>query len=341
MRAFSSFFLVAAILVAFLGNAVADDVLFSDDFEANTAVTMPTQAADPAYPISPGTDMEWTIAYDTVGTNAQVWNNVDPSYPADDAGDDKYLAFNHNMGTADAVAWAHGWDPETTLDQKVELSFDLWVQSSLFPLDRYFCTTTYDGPEGSWWSSGRAWSLQFRSDGSIVYYDAPNFTDTGLTFTTDTWQHVALAADLEARTYTLTVEGSSVDLSWSHDQDTHKIQALYLQSCKAGGTSAVDNLSFTVSTTELLPGDLNGDDFVGGDDLDIVRSFWGQNVTAGDLLAGDPSGDGFVGGDDLDIVRANWGTGTPPAPSAVPEPATLALALTGLLATWIIRRRRP
>jgi len=91
----------------------------------------------------------------------------------------------------------------------------------------------------------------------------------------------------------------------------------------------VDDL-LIVSTDELaLDGDLNSDGFVGGDDLDIVRSFWGQNVPAGDLLQGDPSGDGFVGGDDLDIVRANWGQGTPPAPSAVPEPASWILLLVG------------
>ena len=93
------------------------------------------------------------------------------------------------------------------------------------------------------------------------------------------------------------------------------------------------------SGEEPLPGDLNDDGFVGGDDLDIVRSFWGQNVTPGDLLSGDPSQDGFVGGDDLDIVRANWGQGAPPAPSAVPEPNTL-VALFGLLGIGLFAWRK-
>ena len=83
----------------------------------------------------------------------------------------------------------------------------------------------------------------------------------------------------------------------------------------------MNELSFT-------PGDLNGDGFVGGGDLDIVRSFWGQSVTPGNLLHGDPSGDGFVGGDDLDEVRAHWGEGTPP--NAVPEPSTLILCLLAI-----------
>ena len=86
-----------------------------------------------------------------------------------------------------------------------------------------------------------------------------------------------------------------------------------------------------------LPGDLDGDGFVGGNDLDIVRSFWGQFVTEGNKLHGDPSGDGFVGGADLDEVRAHWGEGTPPAPVDVPEPSILVL-LGGLLGLAFWRR---
>ena len=91
---------------------------------------------------------------------------------------------------------------------------------------------------------------------------------------------------------------------------------------------------------QLLVGDLDGDGFVGGSDLDIIRNFWGQAVTPGSKLHGDPSGDGFVGGDDLDEVRAHWGEGTPPM--AVPEPSTIILSLLGALVLavgWWQRRR--
>ena len=91
-----------------------------------------------------------------------------------------------------------------------------------------------------------------------------------------------------------------------------------------------------VTISQGLAGDLNGDGFVGLDDLDIILGAWNQNVPPADPAA-DPSGDGFVGLDDLDIVLNNWNAGTPPPPSIVPEPATLALIGLGALA--MLRRR--
>ena len=95
---------------------------------------------------------------------------------------------------------------------------------------------------------------------------------------------------------------------------------------------------------QLLAGDLDGDGFVGGNDLDIIRSFWGQSVTPGNLLHGDASANGVCSGQDLDIVRAHWGEGTPPGTSAVPEPSTWIGLLSFLTANLILGRshkRRP
>ena len=88
-----------------------------------------------------------------------------------------------------------------------------------------------------------------------------------------------------------------------------------------------------------IPGDLDGDGFVGINDLNIVLSNWNQNVPPADPLA-DLSGDGFVGIDDLNAVLSNWNAGTPPAIHAnIPEPGTMAaLGLTGLALTHRHRR---
>ena len=86
-----------------------------------------------------------------------------------------------------------------------------------------------------------------------------------------------------------------------------------------------------------LIGDLDGDGFVGINDLNIVLGVWNQNVPPADPRA-DPSGDGFVGIDDLNEVLGNWNAGTPPSAAAVPEPATLTLLSIGGFAA--LRRRR-
>ena len=77
---------------------------------------------------------------------------------------------------------------------------------------------------------------------------------------------------------------------------------------------------FDISITPSIPGDLDGDGFVGLDDLDIILNHWNQTVTVGDLLMGDVTGpgdvpDGYVGLDDLDVLLNNWNAGTPPATS--------------------------
>ncbi|MEZ6193031.1 MAG: PEP-CTERM sorting domain-containing protein [Phycisphaerales bacterium] len=66
---------------------------------------------------------------------------------------------------------------------------------------------------------------------------------------------------------------------------------------------------------------------------------WNQNVTPGDVLAGDLNGDGFVGIEDLNAVLGNWNAGTPPMDvlTSVPEPAGAVLMLTGI--AGLSRRR--
>jgi len=98
----------------------------------------------------------------------------------------------------------------------------------------------------------------------------------------------------------------------------------------SGTVEELSNVSANqlLTLVEIILGDLDGNGFVGVDDLNIVLSNWNQNVTPGDLLAGDATGDGFIGVDDLNIVLGNWNAGTSP-PALVPEPASLVLLLMG------------
>ncbi len=99
-------------------------------------------------------------------------------------------------------------------------------------------------------------------------------------------------------------------------------------------TDTGGNIGTDATVNELvinvpLVGDLNGDGFVGIDDLTLVLANWNLNVPPGDPAA-DPSGDGFVGIDDLSTVLGNWNAGTPPVapPTAPPVLETSASAPT-------------
>lgn len=91
-----------------------------------------------------------------------------------------------------------------------------------------------------------------------------------------------------------------------------------------------DDVRDRFDAVAFLPGDIDGDGFVGITDLNLVLGNWNQSVPPGDPLA-DPSGDGFVGIADLNEVLGNWNAGTPPT-SSVPEPAAVGLLLLGSLA---------
>ncbi len=98
-----------------------------------------------------------------------------------------------------------------------------------------------------------------------------------------------------------------------------------------------NGVPYTLSIAETVTNtpDLNGDGFVGIEDLDLLLANWGN--AAGSPAGGDANGDGLVNADDLAIVQAAWGDGTPPS-GLVPEPGSLALlAAGGVLA---LRRRR-
>ena len=92
-----------------------------------------------------------------------------------------------------------------------------------------------------------------------------------------------------------------------------------------------------------LPGDLNGDGYVGLDDLQPILDHWNQTVTLGDSLQGDVSGpggsgpDGYVGLDDLQPVLDHWNSGTLPS-STAPEPS--GIAVWAMAGHFIIFKRR-
>ncbi|GAB4108523.1 MAG: hypothetical protein Kow00105_15800 [Phycisphaeraceae bacterium] len=96
----------------------------------------------------------------------------------------------------------------------------------------------------------------------------------------------------------------------------------------------------TVGPPLPIPGDIDGDGFVGITDLNILLTNWNLSVPKGDTSQGDLAGegDGFVGIDDLNFLLSLWNTGSPPAMAfAIPEPSGLLMGLPIVLS--LLRRR--
>lgn len=68
------------------------------------------------------------------------------------------------------------------------------------------------------------------------------------------------------------------------------------------------------ANAQPIEGDLNGDDFVGALDLQIILNNWNQVVPVGKLSRGDLAADGFIDIVDLSFLLTNWGAGTIPTP---------------------------
>ncbi len=153
------------------------------------------------------------------------------------------------------------------------------------------------------------------------------------------------SADFLGETTLTIADGTTAENAWIQHQITDVVPLgavearaafVFHQSGSMGGSVYVDNVSL-VATTPIIPGDINGDGFVGLLDLDLILGTW--NATIDPSAAVDLNNDGFVGLDDLDIVLTNWNAGTPPSGlSNIPEPSSVfAIALA---APMLLRRSR-
>ena len=164
--------------------------------------------------------------------------------------------------------------------------------------------------------------------GNIVPWGGVNFDDSPPSDIEIQLQRSDLSNDLAFDFIALTTDGSFFT------QDAYPSNGIF----DALTVSEGDYFTYDENFVDTgIDGDLDGDGFVGINDLNIVLAAWNQNVPPANPLA-DPSGDGFVGIDDLNTVLGNWNAGTPPAASAVPEPATLALL--GLGGAAVLNRRK-
>ena len=85
----------------------------------------------------------------------------------------------------------------------------------------------------------------------------------------------------------------------------------------------------------FVPGDVNLDGIVNGQDISIAASNW---IHAGVGIAGDANRDGIVNGQDIALMASNWLATDSPLVVPVPEPASLAMVLLALAGLAALRR---
>jgi hypothetical protein len=107
-----------------------------------------------------------------------------------------------------------------------------------------------------------------------------------------------------------------------------------------GFVEATGLLSLGIKPQTYLEGDNDENGNVNIKDLNDVRNNFGATGATDGSLVGDVFPyDGVVNVEDLNLVRNNFGTGGVPV-GAVPEPSTAILALAGIVACGLVKRRR-
>ena len=185
-----------------------------------------------------------------------------------------------------------------------------------------------------------------RANGAIHFFDPGlgSWVETSGIVSVGEWTNVRLAVDADAMTYDLFMTPGAGAETFIQTVNLSalpvNINAVRMNpQGNAGTITYIDDVLLTDATLDAIDGDLNGDGFVGVDDLNIVLANWNLNVPPADPRS-DPTGDNFIGVADLNTVLVNWNNGTPLPPGGVGVPEPGMLSLVGLGAIGLIRRKR-
>jgi hypothetical protein len=196
---------------AFCGSSAGSATLFHDDFQSTAAGTMPRDARLALSPVVADKHVvgNWWEYSPHCETAFQLWNNVNPGKPTNDAGANNYLKVQLDKVNPGPL-YAMGWGLNHTADMPVELTFSVWKDSTM----PAWCAVTGVGEPIA---NGTTINVFFFSNGTVFYHDGDNMVATGLTYQTDAWQEVKIKADLATQTFSLTIGRATVNnLHWNY-----------------------------------------------------------------------------------------------------------------------------
>jgi hypothetical protein len=184
--------------------------------------------------------------------------------------------------------------------------------------------------------------------------DGTSNTDHGTALSTDAWHRIVVDVFMADFQYQVTIDGGTTSprLDWigqpavlNRVRLADNFASTTSTFSPVGGEIYFDNfLVESVPFPEGVPGDYNGDLVVNAADY----TSWRNNLGGPDdaLLNRNPENSGPINSDDYDFWKANYGNTAGSGTSAgsilvgaVPEPATLLMAVSACIAMSIMRRR--
>ncbi|MGC9317596.1 MAG: hypothetical protein ACP5KN_06105 [Armatimonadota bacterium] len=215
-------------------------VAVDDDFEGVPAGTSPTDGdLDPTEPEGTG----WRVREGSAD-RVQVLNDAPPG--SGQPGENQYVKCERREESAQqgGALWL-ALTPRDAADCErgtVELSARIFVPSasaSRVDID------AMDDPPGVW--THRAFQARFWPDGTVTYYHAgEEHTLEDLRIAPDSWQEVAIVADLDAGTFDLTVDGRTAEgLPFAHE-GVHRIQSIGFAPNTSNCTLYVDDVTVRI-----------------------------------------------------------------------------------------------
>ncbi len=261
---------------------------------------------------------------------------------------------NQNLGPATTTQRASSDAHDGAFSQRIDIDLDESASSSF--LFHHNAGTDLAGP-GNLFTAKREANLALQSLGSIGFWLMTDSIDltVGLTLDDDgdgTEQSLFqdVIADGQWHQYQWSLEDPAIWSSALYDSGDGILgDSFTLDSIVFAGNQ--DSLVFlddifyqppAFGPPPLIIGDIDGDGFVGINDLNILLANWNMTVPRGDTSQGDLAGNGdaFVGIDDLNVLLGNWNAGSSPPSellaNLVPEPMS-ATALLSL--SWFALRR--
>jgi hypothetical protein len=252
MNGLNRVIVLVAVGLALLVSQARATTLFQDDFEGYAATnTWPTTVPN-CNPGTPPVGEPWYFAEPIAQYGIQVMaDTAGQNYgAAGPHGGSNYLQSTFG-GQGDVAGMPISAAHQTAIASGKDLTLDMWVWKG--SSNGYLGQVTiagYDSAPGS--TTGAAFDLRFKDDGTVDYNNGAGAVATGLTYSVDTWSHLTVVASFATHTYNVTLGNQTATGLAFADGTISKIQHVLLAGIgNYDDRGAYDDIQ--MSTTGVVP----------------------------------------------------------------------------------------